>query len=357
MSRFASRLTRARRVRPIGLSIGYQLTWIDAANRQAQLTKMKSANVGWVRIDANWDSIQYGGATSWDWGPLDAAINDTLARGFEILLMPTYTPVWARQPGLETDMFSSPSSVSYFAAFVTALVQRYRPKGVKHYEIWNEPNIPNFWRDTAASPYPNPVHYTELLIASYNAIKAVSNDCVVITGGTAPSADSISRKKPTTFLQAIYDNGGKNYFDAVAHHPYTYPAFPNQQEVWSAWSQMSIESFYGGSQTQPSLRGIMTANGDAHKKIWMTEFGAPTSGTNGVSETDQATMLQQAMALHRSYSWAGPLFVYTWRDKTYYGDPTLNSGGTPKANDIENYFGMTRSDDSNKPSYDIFKTV
>ena len=32
-------------------------------------------------------------------------------------------------------------------------------------------------------------------------------------------------------------------------------------------------------QTSPSIRSIMVANGDSAKKIWITEFGAPTSGT------------------------------------------------------------------------------
>ncbi len=64
--------------------------------------------------------------------------------------------------------------------------------------------------------------------------------------------------------------------------PYCWPAFPGDTEHWTAWHQM-----YGNS---PSLRSVMGDNGDAGKRIWATEFGAPTDGPPGsyVSEGTQA---------------------------------------------------------------------
>ena len=38
--------------------------------------------------------------------------------------------------------------------------------------------------------------------------------------------------------------------------------------------------------TPESLRSVMTANGDAEKKIWMTEYGAPTDGDPAAQVTE-----------------------------------------------------------------------
>jgi hypothetical protein len=106
------------------------------------------------------------------------------------------------------------------------------------------------------------------------------------------------------------------------------------------------------------MRTIMTLNGDSEKKIWATEYGAPTAGdTNGdgisrcdngdglvqsgedrcVSEAAQAQMFELAIAQWRSFDWAGPLFWYSYQD--------LGTGGRS----IEQNFGMLRTDGSRKP--------
>ena len=92
----------------------------------------------------------------------------------------------------------------------------------------------------------------------------------------------------------------------------------------------------------------MIAHGDGAKKIWATEWGAPTNGPAGsgfVSEAEQASQLTEAFALFDSYSWAGPLFVHDFRD----------DGTTTDTR--ENYFGLIRFDFSQKPSYRAFRTA
>jgi hypothetical protein len=85
----------------------------------------------------------------------------------------------------------------------------------------------------------------------------------------------------------------------------------------------------------------MVANGDGAKKIWATEFGAPTNGPTGtfVSEDAQSRMVSTGLSLFRSYDWAGPLFWYSGRD---VGTSTSTR---------ENFFGLLRNDFSPKPAY------
>ena len=69
---------------------------------------------------------------------------------------------------------------------------------------------------------------------------------------------------PTNFLDDMLVNGAKGYFDAVAMRPCVFPT------VWSpdpdnAWSDLA------------RAHDVMTVHGDGDEKVWMTEFGAPTS--------------------------------------------------------------------------------
>ena len=58
--------------------------------------------------------------------------------------------------------------------------------------------------------------------------------------------------------------GGGGSFDAVGHHPYSYPYDPSGGQSWNAFTQTGY------------LYQIMVANGDGAKKVWGTESGAPT---------------------------------------------------------------------------------
>src|SRR5262249_35016201 len=140
------------------------------------------------------------------------------------------------------------------------------------------------------------------------AIRGVDSRALIVTGGTSPAVNGNGNIAPVTFLEEIYAHGGKSAFDAVGHHPDCLPALPGEREPRSAWQQMD--------GAEASLRRVMTANGDADKQIWATEFGAPTNGPSGsfVGEKLQAEMVTRAYRLFGSYKWAGPLFWYAARD-------------------------------------------
>jgi hypothetical protein len=194
--------------------------------------------------------------------------------------------------------------------------------GVHTYEIWNEPNIQPFWE-----PSPDPSLYTTMLVDSYAAIKAVQPDSTVISGGLAPAATDGIDFSPVDFLTQMYADGAKGSFDALGAHAYSHPALPDTYETWSGWSEMG--------QTSPSLRSVMTANGDADKQIWITEIGAPSAGPDGVGLTAQAEEMTQAVQNAESTPWIGALFVYTYQDSATNPD----------------YFGLVNADGSPKPAW------
>jgi polysaccharide biosynthesis protein PslG len=321
-----------------GISTGWQLPWMSSGDQTTYYNDSQAAGVGMLRFDINWTSIQAGGPTSYNWAPQDAVVHGAMAHGMKILAMIAYTPAWARASGT-TDKYP-PTNVSDYGNFCKATAQHYSPMGVHAYEVWNEPNTGGMF-----APTPDVAKYTAMLKSCYTAIKSVDSNSTVVTGGTAPAgkynaSGSSSNVNPINWLEGIYANGGKGYFDAVAHHPYSYPYAPSTVADWNAWYQM-----FG---TTPSLRSLMVAHGDGAKQIWGTEWGAPTNGPSGsgyVSESTQAAQTTEAFKLWTSYSWAGPLFVYNGRDN---GTSTSTR---------ENFFGLLRYDWSQKPAFAAFKAA
>jgi hypothetical protein len=298
---------------------------------EATMSDLDALGATWLRVDFPWSEIQSAGPESYNTAPWDAIVRAASAHHIAILGVIDYCPSWANGG---QGQFYPPTKPAAFATFSAFLATRYAPLGVHAWEIWNEPNGGTFWLPAA-----DPVGYTNLLIAAYPAIKGVDATATVISGGLAPAADGGASLSPMTFLANMYAAGAGPWFDAVGDHPYTFPALPNAVDGSAYWWS---EMFTGPK----NLRSTMIANGDAQKRIWLTEFGAPTNGAHGsVSEERQAKMAEVAYALQKTYAWAGPLFWYTYRD-----------GGTdPKVQ--EDWFGLIRHDGSHKPAYAAYKAV
>jgi hypothetical protein len=313
-----------------GIAAGGAIQNETSTTLSSDLNIDQSIGAKWLRIDINWAQIQAGGPSSYNWSNIDAVVQGAQSRGISVLGVIVYTPSWDRPSG--TSATYGPSASSY-ATFASAAVAHYSALGVHAYELWNEENSVGAW-----TPAPDPAAYTGLLKAAYPAIKAADPSATVITGGLSPDPTDGTNYLPADFLSAIYADGGQGSFDAVGAHPYCYPAMPGDAQGWSAWYQM-----YG---TSVNLRSLMVANGDGAKKIWATEFGAPTNGPTGsnyVSQSTQASMIGQAYALWSSYSWAGPLFSYQGRD---LGTDTSTS---------QDFFGLTNFDGTPKPAYTSYQ--
>jgi polysaccharide biosynthesis protein PslG len=288
-----------------------------------QLAAMKAMGITSVRLDASWYWGQPNGAGSaYVWAALDEAVGAIHQAGLSVDLIIDGTPAWAAVSGAAGDEFAQPADPAQFGAWAGAVAGRYADRGVAFFEIWNEENIN--W-----APVPNPSAYTADLEAAYSAIKAADPSSMVLSGGLAPASDTSTTYDPRTFLQDMYADGAKGSFDGVAVHPYSFPATPDDYESWSAWTQMS--------QTSPSLRSIMAQNCDGAKKLYITEYGAPTSGSGAVSDSEQSTMLTEAITQATSLGYIGSLYIYTWNDIT---DSSSNDG-----------YGLLNSDDSQKPAY------
>jgi hypothetical protein len=297
-----------------------------AAVQASQFAAMKVAGITSVRMDADWSWVQPVGPNEFDWTAMDQVVKSARAAGMSVDLIIDGCPPWAALAGAGGDAHPQPASATQYATWAAEVAARYAPQGVGMFEIWNEPNNATFWQ-----PKPNPAAYTADLVAAYSAIKAVDPSAFVISGGLAPEATDGTNISPIDFLTAMYADGAKGSFDALGYHPYSFPALPDTYEPWSAWSEMA--------QTNPSIRSVMNSNGDGGKSIWITEFGAPSSGPGGVGQAAQATALTQAIAAAKKTSWIGALYIYSWQDD-----------GTDQTNG-EDWFGLLTAAGAPKLAY------
>jgi hypothetical protein len=299
------------------------------ADLAKDLDGMAATGARWLRLDFYWPTIQQAGPQSWDWSGTDRVVGAALLRGMHILAMPAYSPTWARPAG--TEDHHPPLNPDWYARFVYEAVKRYAPLGVHAWEIWNEPNVDVFWQ-----PKPDPAAYAALLERAAVAIKSVDPLSTVITGGLAPALDKAdgSSLSARTFLSRVYDAGASGAFDAVGLHPYSFPAMPLDPSDWN--------TFYNA----PTLYQVMVDHGDAKKRIWGTEFGAPTGvDLNAGTPQFQNDVLLAGYRDWMKWSFTGPLFWYSWRDTG------VNAG------DRESNFGLLAHDGTPKPALNAFDDV
>lgn len=310
-----------------GFSPGAPILWQSDSDVIADLDAMRATGARWLRVDVDWSLVEAQQGT-YDWSVPDRVIDAARAWGFDVIAMPTYTPDWARPAGTSDKWGPDPTK---FAAFAGAAARHYAANGVHVFEIWNEPNIVTFWE-----PKPDPEAYAELLRRAAAEIRKNNPHAFVLTGGTSPQedrADGLTFSQ-ITWLQRLYAAGVKHSFDAVAVHPYTYPLRPMEASSWNPLYNL------------PSLRELMVAQGDAAKKVWGTEYGAPTgTSERAVSESQQAEHLLEAYAAWNGWNWTGPLLWYAHRDH-----------GTDLS-DTEQNFGLLRHDRSRKPAFEVFRQV
>ena len=200
-----------------------------------------------VWIDFPWAAME---ATegSIDWTYADAQVSMAEGRGLEMFAFAGTTPQWAKlHPDLPSHRTPpSEDHVAQFVDFHTRLADRYAGR-VTYYQFWNEPSGCGWIREGCA----NGDQYELFTLWQgrwYQAMKAGNPDCVLSAAGL----DGY----PPNYVQGMYDSiaahGGGDYFDAISVHPYGSPL------NWAA-----VNDTYA----------VMVANGDAHKKIWITEWG------------------------------------------------------------------------------------
>jgi len=303
----------------------FHATWSNysAADRATILDKLAAAGMEWVRIDLGWASFEWNGPgqiESWYVQRADAAINEARARGLRVLATLWMTPPWANGGG---NTITPPNNPSDYANFARWAAEHFRGR-VEAWEVWNEPNLSEYFSGGAAA-------YSALLRAAYPALKAGDPNTLVVVGGPAYN--------DSDYIASLYANGIHGSFDVMSTHPY--------QGFANAPPETPDDGTRGSFTHIPAVHNLMVANGDGNKEIWYTEFGwssheTPSGAPNwkwGVTEAEQGDYFI------RSLRWIATNAPYVTK-VFWYNERNQVSGDYH----LDNY-GLLRADLSDKPAY------
>ena len=148
-------------------------------------------------------------------------------------------------------------------AYVTDLLTTTQGR-MHHWEVWNEP--PNFSVDE------DPAHYAAIVVAGYDAAKAVDPTVQI---GLAAQSNNVN------FLDRALVAGAAGHFDYVTVHPY---------ELIDLVDRGFEAEFMA---IVPTLRKMLAARDPDHVDVpvWFTEIGEPVDG-NHTAEHQAATVVK-----------------------------------------------------------------
>jgi hypothetical protein len=282
----------------------------------AYVRLMREAGVQWSREEFFWDKMQFepGGPFRWNGDEsgmydYDRSVNALTSNGIQILGLLDYNPAWFKGQNPPLDAW-----IGDWGDYVYQTVSRYgRGNGpIKHWEIWNEPNL-------TPSGYESGLYtiadYVRILGVARDAARAADPQATIVLGGLAsvwgypPS--------PTTYdyfdyLEELGRQGAFEFFDVLAVHPYR----PDPPEG-APLRRDNQQTFFDEMRR---LDEIMLRYGV--KPIWLTEMGwASSQGWPGVGDDQQAQFLSRLYVMTLAWPSIEKVFWYDFRDDTMPGAP------------------------------------
>src|SRR5579859_3286891 len=240
----------------------------------------------------------------WDWQILDKDVSLAEQHGVDLLLTLGRSPQWAsarpQERGRKANAMSrgmaEPKNLEDWHNYVRTVATRYKGR-IHAYEVWNEPNLPNFYSGT-------PEAMVNLACEAYTTLKQVDPANIVVS----PSAVG-----PTglTWMQEYLQLGGGKYADVIGWHFYLAKNPPE-----------AILDYL------PRLRSILSAGGVGEKAIWNTEAGwvrfTNVDPNDGPAYVARSYILNWALGISRFY-W------YAWDNRMMSIKMTESDEATPTA--------------------------
>ncbi len=299
----------------IGLQLYYNM---DVSGWDATLGMTQQTRVGWVKMQVDWGFMQPNGPTDFDqtFRLFQLHVQEADKRGFRVLLSIAKAPKWARITNQNES--GPPDDPQVLANFINFLLDKLGPN-IDAIEVWNEPNLIREW----TGRYPlNGSAYMELFRPAYDAIRAYSQDIVIVTAGLAPAGTNPGiAVDDRVYLQQMYDAGLANYQDVVVGiHPYSWGNPPDARccnaVEGRGWDD---DPHFFFSETVETYREITLNNGH-DTQLWSTEFGwatwegyptdAPEVWMTYNTPDDQMNYTLRAFEIGQERDYMGPMFLW-----------------------------------------------
>ena len=213
-------------------------------------TPWPTISFGTLRLwdaDVIWPSLEPNKG-EWHFEKLDTNVNLTEAHNVEILMTLGQSPTWASARPAETfpktyntGSAAEPANIEDWKNYVRTVATRYKGR-IRYYEIWNEPNLSNFYSGTVDQ-------MVTLAREAYTILKEVDRTVKVVS-------PSVTGAFGIPWLEQYFIKGGANYTDIIGYHFYVFPAPPE--------AMVSVIK---------NVKQTMTKYGISNKPLWDTEAG------------------------------------------------------------------------------------
>ncbi|MCK6490067.1 MAG: hypothetical protein L6R48_17405 [Planctomycetes bacterium] len=290
------------------------------AEREPEMIATARAGLGVMRIDSAWSRAEPRPGT-WDWSVTDrlvelgtrhgVAFQVVLAYGHSAYASPAAQAAYAeakrtgeREPWAWLQRLAPPEAP--WRAYVAAAAARYRGQ-VRLWEVWNEPDLFGFWRDT-------PDAYIAVLRAAADELRRADPANQVLTGGFATVQEHAGHAANPDLQERVLAEAG-DAFDLHAFHGHgPFAAFRADVDGELA-----------------RLRARLVRPRPLY-------FNETAISSVAVGERVQAWTLVKKLAFARARGAVG----YTWYD-------LRNDGWNPK--EVEHHYGLLQRDFRPKAAY------
>lgn len=271
---------------PFGANTFLQLE-ADEQVVKRSFERMRAAGIGWARQQFPWEDIEIHARGDFEdrrndpprsaWDKYDRIVYWADNYGIDLLVRLDNPPDWAYADlAAEGEArMGPPSDLTDYTNFVKAVAGRYCGR-IRHYQLWNEPNIYPEWGERP----PDPAGYARLLHTAAAAARSVCSDVVIVSAALAPTTRADDRNmSDLAFLEALYtlETAAPAGGEAAPPDGYFEEGFDilgaQGFGLWTGPTDRRVSPDRTNFSRVLLLRDIMVRHGDEATPIWLTEFG------------------------------------------------------------------------------------
>lgn len=307
------------------LGVNAHFLWFPPEQYSQQMQQWKALGLDWTRVDLHWDRHEPEQG-QYRLSELDGVIQQLQQEQLKSVfyLVGSAPHATSAPAGSPTPDQYPPKDPQLFADAMSMFAKRY--PSVDAWQVWNEPNLPSFWR-----PHEDPIGYGRLLQVTAPALRQSAPGKPVIMAGMAYYSQM--PVKGGLMLEELGKLGVQQLGTVVAYHPYS-------QEPES--DEPGVNDFIlRAQQLNATLRSVQVP------AIWATEWGwSSYAGPKELQEiigTDgQADYLLRRLALMSALDY-DRIFLFALSD--------LDS----RASARDQHYGLLDLQGKPKPAYKALK--
>jgi hypothetical protein len=336
---------------------------LDQVDSYAEQMGSNVLGAKWTRVLAYWDQLQprrpgvkdpgdldHDGFNDAYVHELDTVVGALRAQHIQVILTGAGPPSWARDAAY-TKFWSKnlgtavvrgdPKVLSAFQKYARFLAGHFKAFGVKHFEVWNEPNL-RLIPEIVGKKVVGPEVYRKMLVAFFKGAHQGNPAAVVIAGATSRTGSagtSPGSTSPQWFAKYLKAHGATRWFDAYSHHPYNTLRSPPQPSAPPRRPDITVTL----GNISVLLKLFPT------KPFYLTEYcystGANDAFVMSVSKEDQARYLRDAYDLAGHYKQIKAMLWFLVKD--WQSDPQ-----DPSSKGV--FTGLVDQLDQRKPAWYAF---